>query len=353
MRDDSRSMGKSKVQEEVYRLLEPRLIATPDGYQSSKIVTGILLSQMSQVHLLSKVGPGDIYDGRHQAAPFLLYNLVQYHVPVFYVADAFAHIALETELPEDLMLQDLKWPFPALVLGFSKEFCKACLPLDVNYIVTGFFNSGQYAPPFLKNTFPVMACTSHQVCFHALCRYLTSSGGFDHLTAKFNGHDMIQRALTYEFTSYIGADPTLELPDKRLLEKIVKLVCAILAILKDRGDFIECGAVQRPVKIKHGRVKKPAIYGPNFLGRSYRDRNPGLGGTHTGPETHWRRAHFTYQVFGHKNENFVSVESLPRRVDGAIDWVIVSEETRQKFWACHRRLWISQTEVNVPEDKSK
>jgi hypothetical protein len=67
-----------------------------------------------------------------------------------------------------------------------------------------------------------------------------------------------------------------------------------------------------------------------------------------------RKGHITHQRIGSsKATDFVSIGSLPRREDGEIDWLAVTEETRNAFWRSHKRVWIEPTLVNFDDDTPK
>src|SRR5882724_8310725 len=52
----------------------------------------------------------------------ILYEIIRYQVPIYYVADAFIRAVAATDLPKDFTLHDLHWPMPGLVLGFPIQF---------------------------------------------------------------------------------------------------------------------------------------------------------------------------------------------------------------------------------------
>jgi hypothetical protein len=50
----------------------------------------------------------------------ILYEVIRYKVPIYYVADAFLRAVAATDLPKDFTLHDLHWPMPGMVLGFPR-----------------------------------------------------------------------------------------------------------------------------------------------------------------------------------------------------------------------------------------
>src|SRR5258708_13242058 len=77
----------------------------------------------------------------------ILYEVIRYKVPIYYVADGFLRAVTATELPKDFTLHDLNWPMPGLVLGFPVQFMHEYLGRDVCYFYAADWNEADHPPP--------------------------------------------------------------------------------------------------------------------------------------------------------------------------------------------------------------
>ena len=133
--------------------------------------------------------------------------------------------------------------------------------------------------------------------------------------------------------SPLGDDET------KMCRKIEVFIITLLSFLSVRPN-ISKGEIARKQRIKHGKIRDES-WNPSFIGRGTKiNGGAALGGTHASPRPHWRWGHWTHQVKGRRDQNFVSASSLPRNDRGEIDWSKVEESVRIQFWKNHELILI-------------
>jgi hypothetical protein len=85
-------------------------------------------------------------------------------------------------------------------------------------------------------------------------------------------------------------------------------------------------------------IHQPELWRGKIIGARYRGMRRPRSGTHASPKMDWRKGPDPPANRVHQGRGFFAVSSLPRREDGEIDWLVVSEETRCAFWRCHTRM---------------
>lgn len=338
------------VDSPILKYLEPRRIVPPGGFPSPKCVAAGIYSTMSEVmmkyHGGMTVAPTEI------SAMLLTYAVLAARVPIFYVQDDFARAVAATELPGDFTLQDLNWPMPAMVLGFSTKFLKEYTGRDIGYILAAELAEGDHEPPVWTRNLPTIKCPPKMVFqFH------TYNGVLESYVTSWMKRDRVSETVTkYKYTDYTHATEAKVEDDRVATERIGTLLLKLLTVLNIRPNLVTPHKIQRPGKVnkRTGNVDRTELWSPNFIGFDYRPVRQEGTGTHASPRWHWRRGHITHQRTGAlKDPGFVSVASLPRIADGEhkgeVDWLAVSDETRAAFWRCHKKLWIEPTLINFDE----
>lgn len=338
------------------RSFEPRRISPPGGYHSPKEVAASMTAFFSNVCMEQKLGVPMLQT--QVTAHAILYEIIRHKVPVYYVADAFIRAVAATDLPRDFTLHDLHWPMPGMVLGFPVKFVQEYLGCDVCYVFCADLAEGDHQPPpeleavpFVGQHWTVQTPDKVALMFSAW-----SNDGLGSWVSAYRKADRVDEAITkYAYTDYTFADAKRVEADQQATQKVATLVFKLLVVLNTRPALVEPGGIERSEKrhAKTGEITRSELWRANMIGATYRVlRQPGTG-AHASPRTHWRRGHLTHQRIGStKAPDFIAVASLPRREDGEIDWLAVSDETRRAFWRCHKRTWIEPMLVNFDHSLS-
>ena len=328
----------------VQPFFEPRRIVPPGGYHSPKCIAGAIYAQLAGVSYNQVVLPDEI------EAQLLMYAILNARVPVFYIDDAFVRAVAATKLPDDFIVADLKWPMPALVLGFPTKFMKEYTDRDICYVYAADLADGEHAPPScLTSIFgfcPTLTCPA-QISFE-----FNSGDGFAQffVAGCFKNQRPNDRIRNCVYTDYADSPPNRIADNETLADRMGSLVLKLLLILNIRPALVKTGQVVRQHKMKHGK-SVGELWSANIIGVHYRtQRQPAGDGTQASPRWHWRRGHITHQRIGSlESPDFVSVSTIPRREDGEFDWDKAGPDTRDRFWRSHRRNWLEPILINFDE----
>ena len=336
------------------RVYEPRRINPPGGYHTPKVVAATMSAFFSNVGIEQALGIPMLQT--QITAHAILYDIIRYKVPIYYVDDGFIRAVAATELPRDFTLHDLHWPMPGLVLGFPVQFMRDYLGRDVCYVYAADLKEGDHAPPpdldsvpFVGKHWTVTTPDKVAFLFNAF-----SKEGLGSWVSAYRKSDRVNEAITkYAYTDYTFSDKARIKADEQATQRVATLIFKLLVVLNTRPALVEPGGIERSEKRhpKTGEITRSELWRANIIGAKYRVlRSPGIG-THASPKSHWRKGHLAHQRIGStKATDFVPINSLPRREDGEIDWLAAPEEMRRAFWRSHKRIWIEPTLVNFEDD---
>ena len=333
-------------------VFQPRKINPPGGYSAFAQVAGSLYSLCAECAELT--GEGQRPAPTQITALTLYYNILRYQVPIYYVSESFLRAVAATDLPADFTLLDLNFPMLGLVMGLPVRFMREYCGRDISYVYAADIGEGVHKPPLAFRVHPM---------FKALPEIMSPAkvgwsfqtykdGVMEHFVSSFLKKDRVDVALNgYGYTDYTFADEAKLGEDKDLNHKVNSLMMKLLFVLNMRPGLVETGRMARPAKVKKGRVVYGELWSANVIGAKYRViNNSSQGGTHASPSVHWRRGHTMMVSKGsRKDQSFVSVNALPRREDGEIDWNNTPQEMRDSFWRTHERRWIEPILVNMGE----
>jgi hypothetical protein len=134
-------------------LFEPRRIATPNGYHSTKCVAAGLYALLTQARLAAD--DGEVLPTEVTGSTFC-YRVLEHSVPIYFVDDEFARAVAATQLPDDFAFGDLKWPQQGMVIGWPPRFLRECAGREFCYVYSANCPAGSYLPKGLERA-PVIA----------------------------------------------------------------------------------------------------------------------------------------------------------------------------------------------------
>jgi hypothetical protein len=237
-----------------------------------------------------------------------------YQTPTFFVTPQLVAAALRTELPADLDLSQLDWPFPVMV--FMLPHGSICHPTEgeapfvcIGLTPTEFGLPGMPDKPTtgvqFKSSCPQLLSVSMMpqtvpVQIYHSCVPITPGVTFAEALAK---------SLGTEF--FIGVDSVLletasdasVLDSSQFTISLWRLGLTLVLLISAHHELIEYG--QPLKKIRSKRTGQPTQwYGPNIVGRLYRTQvRPANDetGQSTGKRPHWVRGHLRNQPYGAKH----------------------------------------------------
>ena len=332
-------------QEDRRALFEPRRVATPDGYHSTKCVAAGLYALLTQARLATEYGealPTEV------TGCTVAYRVLEHHVPIYFVDEEFARAVAATQLPDDFTFGDLNWPQSGMVVGWPPRFLREYTGRECCYVYAANCPAGRYWPKGLERA-PVIEVPEGRSkigwFYHAW-----SNGRPECFVSAYLMKDKLADGIaSYTYTDFMREEAAKVQADKELTERVSALMLKLLVILNLRPSLITHGTQERPRRVKHAREWRRELWGANFIGRGYRMARERQG-THASPRIHIRRGHVTWQVVGPRTAAvFIPASVLPRSKEGSIDWAQVTPEVRENFLRGHKRLWLEPVLIGATE----
>lgn len=316
-------------------IFEPRRVATPDGYHSTKCVAAGLYALLTQARLAAQ--DGEALPTEVTGSTFC-YRILEHRVPIYFVDEEFARAVAATQLPDDFTFGDLNWPQDGMVVGWPPRFLREYTGREFCYVFAANCPAGGYSVRGLEGM-PVIEVPEGRSKI-GWFYYASACGRPECFVSAYLVKDKLAEGFAgYAYTDYMGEGAAKVQADKQLTEIVSSLMLKLLVILNMRPSLITNGAQER-MRLKHARAGKREVWSANFIGRGYRLARQHQDG-HASPRMHIRRGHVTWQVTGPRTPDlFVSASVLPRNDQGIVDWEKVAPEAREKFLCCHKRLWL-------------
>ena len=123
------------------RALVPRIIDAPSEYWLQKVLAVAAIEAALCTQLASERGlPAD---PAFTAVEGQMGHLIEYDVPTFYVSKELLAAASRTELPMDMRLDAIPFPFPAVVFMFPRNTVRHVGAGDCPFITVSQQDKGQ------------------------------------------------------------------------------------------------------------------------------------------------------------------------------------------------------------------
>lgn len=335
----------------------PRHIVPPNGYfnprhYASTLVGNLLVVRDPAMNQLP-----------HMTAYMTSLALIANKVPTYFVAYEFAQAVANTELPRDFKFAEIKWPLDAQLFVLPDQFVWQYYGCYAPFLALCRCPGGEY-PAILRPRLPqteipytpfINAVDKLAVdfpIFHNKGTPTDYNGNYP-MTA---GIEVFQTAAWVDSTHYeeelhgfIYEQRKTDLtPDqeKVFMDKALTLAMKLILAVACRPGAVEHGKITRPMKVKRGQVVLKELWGPNVIGRAYRIPRQTAPSTETvtvtrsKPRFTFRRGHYSWVAKRFKGVEFVSVEQMPHREDGTIDFDAAGTELSDKFRTVHERQWI-------------
>ncbi len=336
----------------LWRSIYPKRIVPPAGYCNPKwYATSQYGASMLWLDDEMKMLP-------HTTVTMMTTLLQKYSMPYYFVAPEFAESVLQTEPPEGFRFSDIQWPLDAMTFVLPNSFVRRHFKYYFPFISACRAKEGHYPRlAGLKDTeipwtfLPQMLNQGEKILFHYPL-YNSHGTAVDYTglypaslfvnevaTAPYTDATKFEEIMSpdLDWTMTRARDLTPE-EEREASTKIVTFTINLLLALTASPEYIKNGSICRPEQFKRGRKVRDELWGPNVIGADYKIRRKSSGtgdGTHASPRMHWRRGHMTHLAFGPRDK-FISIDTLPRTPEGKVDWLNVSKETLDAFWACHK-----------------
>jgi hypothetical protein len=236
------------------------------------------------------------------------WRMKQFDFPLAYVSRDIADAAANTQLPEWLLLQDMRWPLRSMTFmlpqgqfvspsGYEAGALSVC---SVSAEETAQFAGRPGVPPRLFTS--VARHESGSIFVWATMREKTGLWKMWGMDRPMTG---TVSAMGIEFAQIGDVAPGWEeaeaIDNAWWTQTMGNVAMNLLMLMVDRPELVESG---RPLKrIKAGKGQKQVLWQPRWVGRTYRRQTASEGpqkGSHASPRAHWRIGHWRQQAHGPK-----------------------------------------------------
>lgn len=339
-----------------FKAAYPRKIVVPSGYADPKAYSATLVGD-----LLVTQDPR-MRATAHLTAYLGAMALIANKVPTYFVAPEFALAVANTDLPGDFKFAELRWPLNAQIFVLPDEFvaqyygnCYAPF-LSVSRLQKGDYPGGFGKMPEVEvPLMPVGINVDKMIIDFPAFLGLDMPTDYNGNYPMNLGVEVFKTAPWADMTGYeekahgVVFDRRHELnkeEENEFIQKALQLAVKLILTIAERPGLVEHGTVTRHAKVHQGRVIQPQLVSANVIGRTYRIRREitshavAASGQRRPPRFKYRRGHLTWQAKRFKNLEFISVDQMPRKEEGIIDFDAAGELLSGKFRACHERKWI-------------
>jgi hypothetical protein len=299
------------------RALLPRRIVPPAGFLNPRYYAVTLYSS-----LWAGMHPRLCASNTHITGALDALLHLEYGVPTYFVRSEFAQAVAQTDPPEDFLLDEIKWPMPAMLFVLPVDFALKHFGCLIPFLSVTRAEAGNYPDrlkhlpetemplaalqpvlnevPRLNMVYPAYSQTDMPVLY---------TGTYP---LRMNIRDMA--GAPFEDATYLAeavfdvplAGPAAGLPvgekEQALMLQAQAFAVKLMLALTAEPAHIQAGGLTRKARAKHGHVREE-LWSPNLIGWAWRAARPepgtaGPGSTHASPRMHWRRGHFANLAHG-------------------------------------------------------
>jgi hypothetical protein len=288
------------------RIMMPRHINAPPDYHPQKIFAVASLNSLLQNRnaIFDYKAPNAATAmAQAQAATALRFNN-----PAFFVSREILNAALRTDLPSDLVLEAIPFPFPAIIFVLPTGSVRHESEGDVPYICISRLFGNEIVPlPIPGYDFPLRienASVSVTTYMHQAPVSVAYYKNVIPIPGKTIQDCLIQAdSEAFRFTilseELEESSDGLDLSAEDFIEKLWLLGLTLVLILISGEELLEWGKLLKRMSAKNSRGAAQEFWSPNFLGRTYNSQIlRRCDGSSPGVRPHWKRGHIKTQRYG-------------------------------------------------------
>lgn len=284
-------------------LIHPKDYTIPEGYADPQCY---VISAFSGCQWFQNLTSSE--DTTMAAIYSTVCQLIRYSVPTFFVHRELCEALLETDAPEDLTLDEIKFPMPAMLFMLPLEFSRKYFGMEVPYFTTAQLPAKTYVNcPVILNGQPLrrfMIANDKQ--FTAITMLMWEQELPMHYDVHCPGDVQIKTLINDTDCKFFGPEALVNANpevDNRTLNRLTNISLNIVLAMTAQADLISRERIIRPAKKKDGKILRRALWKPNFIGEHFRIQyeHTGAQGTHRSPHAHWRRGCWRNQRHGPRN----------------------------------------------------
>lgn len=349
-----------------FHAAHPRNITPPTGYCNPRYYAASLVANLEVVR------QEDMRQLPHCTGYMTSLALLANRVPTYFIAYEFAEAVANTDLPGDFKFSEIKWPLDAQLFVLPDQFVMKYYGVYAPFLALSRCQKGYYPEVFgrrlpqVEIPYTTMESTLDRILLDYPIFYEQG------MPVDFNanypsncGLEVIKSADWVDSTyyeeekhgfRYVNRDKELSETDEQIyVNKAIRLALKLIMAISCRPSAVEHGSLTRPMKVRNGKIEQREMWGPNIIGRTYRIPRQmawSAGSARRKPRFTFRRGHYAWAAKRFKDVEFVSVDAMPRKEDGTIDFSAAGTDLTGKFHAVHERVWIEGILFGAEEDPS-
>jgi hypothetical protein len=288
------------------RIMTPRHINAPPDYHPQKIFAVASLNALLQ-------NRDAVFDHQRPNAATAMAQVqaaiaLRFNNPTFYVSREILNAALRTDLPSDLIFEDIPFPFPAIIFVLPTGSVRHETEGDVPYICISRFFGNEIVPlPIPGYDFP-LRIENPSV---SVTTYMHQSPVS---VAYYKNVTPIPGKTIQECLIQAGSEPFsftilneeldenmdgLDLSSEDFIERVWLLGLTLVLIMISGEELVEREKFLKRTSAKNSGNRPLEFWSPNFLGRTYNSQvQRSRDGSGSGVRPHWKRGHIKTQRYG-------------------------------------------------------
>lgn len=288
---------------DMWKTYYPKNYVGVGGYGSPKFAACVFSHMEMQGHY-KKTEPGLPYDvdvmymhGATAAAGLC-------GVPTYFVRRELAQTALMTEPPDDLSLEEIKWPHRAMLFILPHGFLRHSDGHDYSFLLLAKLPKG------------TVLSSGHQEYVLGITQYIAVTGagidqenGLLYLSHAFLSPDRFETVgewrrrekKPYRFLDVDTLEPVVaSKDDEDFAAQLIPFGLNLLTMMTVRPELVTEEECVREHKVRK-KKEQSELWSPNWIGRDYRvirRVRPATEETGSPKRIHWTRGHFRKQRYG-------------------------------------------------------
>jgi hypothetical protein len=253
--------------------LMPRRINAPSDYWPQKVLALATIQAAISNQLMKDAGLK--LDPTFGVVEGQTGHLLQFDVPTFYVSKELLAAAARTDLPTDIFMDALPFPFPASVFMLPKATIRHPTEGECPYIVVSRVQKGQVFSLPLKDI--TIATTTAENAI-VVSTYLPDEFRCYRKTISVVGGETVKSAferaseVPFEIPGSHLSNPehTIATTDADFMDRLWLLGITLVLIMASGERLLEPGVRLKTVKPKSQADRPTEYWSPNYLGRVFR-----------------------------------------------------------------------------------
>lgn len=284
-------------------LIYPKSFLLPKGYEHPEIYA--LSAFSGALHVLRRANPEE--DKTQCSVHITCCSMIRYQVPTWFIGQELCEALLKTEPPQDLMIEEIQWPMPAMLFMLPLEFSQEYFGYTVPYITLAQFDKDAVlrCPLKIYGKDPRTVEVRNEQPFIVGTMLSWESGAPLHYDFRSPITRPVKDLMTAPFEVISSGIITDEQVNRDLAtdHKLINLAVNLLLAMTAEPELVTPESMIRPADKRNGVIRKRALWNPRFVGRNFRvEYEPHAPtGSHRSPHAHWRIGHWRNQRHGPQN----------------------------------------------------